>query len=354
MDKLKEALQRANRQLGRSSIVVRREKLRLNAIYPPRPGEADPKRREVALGCAYTVPGIQTALKLALKIEAQLTLGEFDWQPYLKGAQKTAGERSVGEWVQAFEQRFWLTHRDDVNTRNYWRKDWLTAFNKLPWSAPLTEEILINTIEAIEPDTRTRQRVCHRFQSLARFAGLDVNLTPYQGSYAAVGVELRTLPTDDEILAARSKIPSDRWRNVFDLMACYGIRNHEAFYLDWESVTENGIIRLTEGKTGGRLIYPVKAGNWQAFDPLAGLLPDIRLDRAHNAVGETVNHYLRKYLPFKPYDLRHSWARRSFESGLPSDFCARAMGHSLEVHLKTYRRLWGDEPYKKVFEQTIG
>jgi hypothetical protein len=39
--------------------------------------------------------------------------------------------------------------------------------------------------------------------------------------------------------------------------------------------------------------------------------------------------------------------------GLPADFAAKSMGHSLAVHMKHYRRLWGDEPYAKVYKEVM-
>ena len=47
-----------------------------------------------------------------------------------------------------------------------------------------------------------------------------------------------------------------------------------------------------------------------------------------------------QFLPgsFTTYDLRHAWAVRSIRTGLPMTLCARAMGHSVQVHEGQYHR----------------
>jgi integrase len=41
---------------------------------------------------------------------------------------------------------------------------------------------------------------------------------------------------------------------------------------------------------------------------------------------------------FTSYDLRHCWAVRSIRSGLPMTLCAKALGHSVQVHEQQYHR----------------
>ncbi len=291
--------------------------------------------------------GLKAARIRALDLEAQLLAGTFSWEV-------SPLNRSCGEWIELFEKDYWKDKEQTADKLNTFKKEYLSTLSKLPHSQILTAKLLEQVI--LETPPATRVRVCRVFTKLAKFAGLDVNFKHLSGGYESKAVDSRKLPTDEEIANARKKISNPQWRNVYDLMAIYGLRNHEVFFIDWEQFRETGdkLLFVTEGKTGARLVYPLSSDSWTEFEPYLGNIPDVDLSVGHNALGSKVSSYLLHYLPFNPYSLRHCWARRAFQAGLPADFCAKAMGHALAVHLNIYRRFWGDEPYKQVFEKVVG
>ena len=61
----------------------------MRATFPPKPGYGNkPKPYEIITGYGAHSEGLRFAKAKAMKIEAQLLRGIFDWTPRLKGKQK--------------------------------------------------------------------------------------------------------------------------------------------------------------------------------------------------------------------------------------------------------------------------
>jgi integrase len=70
-----------------------------------------------------------------------------------------------------------------------------------------------------------------------------------------------------------------------------------------------------------------------------------------SAVSDRASKQFAKHkIPFRPYDLRHAWAIRSMEFGLPLELAAVQMGHSMTVHSRTYHRWISDRHHKRAFD----
>jgi integrase len=52
-----------------------------------------------------------------------------------------------------------------------------------------------------------------------------------------------------------------------------------------------------------------------------------------------------------PYNLRHSWARRTYEEDWNSELAARAMGHSLYLHEKVYHQFINQGSDMKLYKK---
>lgn len=71
----------------------------------------------------------------------------------------------------------------------------------------------------------------------------------------------------------------------------------------------------------------------------------------NTALGDRAAQYFyRLGLPFKLYDLRHCWARRTLEFGLDAALASQQMGHSLQVHHTIYHAWIGKETHRRAFE----
>lgn len=337
---LKALLKKANSQLGYGYMVVRRNKLRYNAVLPPKRGETEPKRREIALNCAFTKIGIETALLRAQQIEAQLVLGLFRWP-------EEQDPLTVAQGIELLHDRFWRSRSKSEQQKQYWQQDWLVYLRRLPLEEELTPRLLRQVAATYKPNSKSRLRACVVYAALAKEAGMSVDFSDLKGSYSPKEVDTRRLPSDEEIVANRNLLPRPEWQWVYTVMATYGLRNHEVFYVDWSTMDGDGIVYLSEGKTGGRLLYPMPPKGLVLEMP--PMLPCVT-GKTHKDYGDRVSHYFRRY-GIRPYDLRHCYARRMFEQGFNADFVAKAMGHSLSVHMSVYRRFWGDEPYKRLFKE---
>ncbi|MEM6716600.1 MAG: hypothetical protein AAGD09_21015 [Cyanobacteria bacterium P01_F01_bin.56] len=65
---------------------------------------------------------------------------------------------------------------------------------------------------------------------------------------------IREIPSDEDIIRYRNELENPAWQWVYGVMACYGLRNHEVFYLD---LSEFPVVRvLDDTKTGAREVWP--------------------------------------------------------------------------------------------------
>ena len=189
---------------------------------------------------------------------------------------------------------------------------------------------------------------------------LPTDLKSFWGNYGNSQTQLRDLPTDEQIVKVYDSLKNPRWRYVYGMMATYGLRNHEVFFCEspWERMCQrtsaDASVRASDHtssaeiivhqttKTGRHEVWPFYPEWVERFDLINGELPKINTDlntTTLQRVGQQVTTQFRRYgIPFSPYDLRHAWAVRTILMGLPDAVAARMMGHSVQVHNRTYHR----------------
>jgi integrase len=292
---------------------------------------------------------------MALDVDLKILRDRWDWDEWLG----TKGDRPqlVKDWLQQFEADHWQEVAKTPSKVNSWHKDYELKFNHLPADKPLSVELLKRVIlERSQPETRSRQGYAFAYSRLAEFAGLDNSEIRRLGKGYAGGKTIapRSLPTDEAIARAREQF-SDGWGWAFEAMAIYGLRPHEVFKVQIDRLDDNPpVLIVPDGtKTGYHVAFPIPADEWEFRTKYE--LPPVRTEgRNNNQLGMAISQKFRqRSIGFKPYDLRHSYARRGFEFGFPPDFLAQSMGHSLDVHLKSYRAWWGDQPYLKVYREVL-
>lgn len=342
-----ERLNRVNGRLRAAKIPVKvaqlGEKLYLRGTLPPAPGSVKdrPYQQRVALGLPANPRGLAVAETKAKEAGTEIELKTFDWEKY-------RGERAetVGEWVERF-------HRQFEGAALTWDKDYQASFNKLPQNAPLTTELLRQTLEGVKaqkPNSRVQLRVYNAFRKLAVYADLSTDgLKCLKGSYSAREVDPRTLPTDEAIAKMRSQIKDPGWRWLFGMLAAYGLRGHEAYKVD---LVDFPTVRVPEDtKTGARFVwplYPEWAVKWKLNERMLPPLADIP-NYTNGQLGTKTAKFFER-MPCDAYDLRHCYARRCFEFGYSPEFGAKMMGHSPDVHCNTYRRWIDEEVYWRIYQ----
>lgn len=345
-------ISQANGRLKSANVRARIErigqKLYLQATLPPKPdsNRSAPYQQRIALGIAAHPAGISLAEKEARKISALLDCKQFSWEPYL--TDRRLAPHSVGDWLDRFEAEF----RQTVEPIT-WRTDYEAIFKKLPANTPLTEEILRTALISIPPNTKTRKRAATTLNKFAEFAGLEPDFSSLRGNYSSAQVEPRDLPDDAEIVRVYHSIRSDGWKWVYGMLATYGLRNHEVFYLDISDLVSGGSsIAVKEGKTGKRLVWSFYPEWVETFRLREVILPKVT-GKTHIDYTNRVCKYFSRYLPFGALNLRHRWAIRTLEFGLPHELAAKQMGHSVTIHEKTYHRWLTAETHQKAFDALI-
>jgi integrase len=324
-------------------------KLRLRATLPPKPGstKTDDYQQRISIGLPANLAGLREAEREARLVGAQLASREFSWARYL-GAEALPETKPCERWVNEFHRHYIQVNGGKETT---WQGDYAKVLKKLPPHSPLTPQQLETLILKTKPNTKSRVRACMVAGAIAKFARLEFDPKPYRGNYSPAQVTPRNLPSDQMVAKYRYSLTNPAWRWVYGMMATYGLRNHEVFHLDLSAFPIVQVLQPT--KTGSREVWPCFpewADEWGLRDPQ---LPNCDLNRPNDKLGHTVTEYLSPKLPFSPYDLRHAWAVRTLEFGWPDALSAQQMGHSLEVHNRTYQRWINTRHHQRVYDLLV-
>lgn len=348
LEKLNAKLKIANTGI---KIVQRGAKLSLVGMLPRKDGTGKAQQR-IALDIYANPAGLKRAYAEAIKLSSLLALKEFDWSLYRPETEKP---KTVGEWVARFESEYFNRRARTPQSEMTWSCHYHAFFKRMAPDLPLTANLLKQTIFLSNPDTRTRQMYCLAANALAKFTGIEFNASPYSGSYSPKLVTPRELPSDEQIIEWRERWTDPQWQYVFGLMACYGLRNHEVFYLDLESLkTSPGILTVIGGKTGKRRVWPCHAhwwDEWHLWD--SSLMPTVAEARNNHLWGAKITRRFKREGIDQPYNLRHAWAVRTLEIGLDVSLAAAQMGHSLKIHCDVYHHWISDRTHQKAFDEIL-
>jgi integrase len=327
--------------------------LYLRATLPPKPsiGKSEPYQQRIATGYSANAQGLALAEAEAKTVAGLLEAGRFTWERYLKD--KGPQEKAVADWITEFEADYFTRRDRNPKSDLTWKKDYANTFKKLPAEAALTTELILDAVRATEADSKARKRVCLVLGKLATFAGLQVDLRPYRGNYSPSSVKPHELPSDELIAQWFYRIPNLQWRQVYALLATYGIRPSEVWHLE---LTDLPILTVTdETKTGRRRVWPYYPEwvSWVQLGPDGPGLPNCTGATADD-LGHRVATQFRRYgVPFPPKMLRHAWAVRTLAFGLDTSEAARQMGHSEAIHCQVYHRWLDDRHHQRTFERVI-
>ncbi|NEP16270.1 MAG: site-specific integrase [Leptolyngbya sp. SIO4C1] len=355
------ALEKVNQRLKAAQLGLtierRGEKLNLRGTLPPRPQSPRLKsyQQRIPLGLPATKAGLKQIEQTAKVVAASLIQKTFDWRDYLgpSAGLRRAGA-SLSETIEAFEQHFFterapLTRADSLKTT--WEKSYAPYLRKLQQMAEhhaqySLSEAIYAAVQSTRANSRSRQVCCTALAAFADFMQLDlpIELKTYWGRYGSSRTQARQLPSDEQIVAVYDQLQNPHWRFVYGVMATYGLRNHEVFFCDYARLSQpDGVIEVLETtKTGSHAVWPFYPEWVERFQLPQLSLPNIQTDLTRTTlqrIGQQVTTQFRRYdIPFSPYDLRHAWAVRTILLGLPDTVAARMMGHSVQVHNRTYHR----------------
>ncbi|MDZ8136304.1 MAG: site-specific integrase [Nostoc sp. DedQUE04] len=356
MKNIEHALKEANGRLRIYGIKIEQigVRLYLRATLPPKPLALKNGWHQQKINITVAnLDGVKLAEKEGKLLRLRLDTKTFDWNDYLKSEPQNSKVKTIGELIQEFEKDYFERRQRNFKTESTWKVEYQTVFKTLPQHEILNTEVLKQAILTTTPDTRTRKRFCLTLQLLAKFADLDFNPNSYSGSYSYRNRQIRSLPTDKLIFECHSNLADAKWQWIFGMLATYGLRNHEVFFLDLEQLRAgNKIITVLAGKTGYRKIWPFHPKWFDSFGLPNVKIPEINLNRNNSAIGRTVTQRFRRNdgLPFRVYDLRHAWAIRTLEYGIDITLAAQQMGHSLSVHSNLYHAWINAEHHQRAFD----
>lgn len=349
-------LSEANQRLkaGNCAVKVNQQggRLYLRGTLPPKPGsdKSNPYQQRINRGYFFNPAGIKRAEADANQVNRDLMLEQFDWKNW---SEEKVEANIVKHWITSFEKDYFTRRDRNPKSETTWSKDYCTPFKKLPQDEPLTAEVLITATKAYLPDTRSRKRACSAYSALAKFAGLAIDLSSLRGNYRPTAIRREDVPNDDLILEWGDRIPHPEWLNFYRLVATYGLRNHEAFYVDLKQLKIDPIAVVRGGKTGYRAVsLPCPKAWWQEwFAERDVSMPKVTA-KSNSHYGNVSSQYFKRLgLPFHIYDLRHAHAGRMALKGIDPSIAARSQGHSLKVHSEIYLNFLNADNLRTLLDQ---
>lgn len=329
-------------------IEARGDRLSIVATLPPKPNSSrtDRHQQRISLHTLANGEGLSHAYRMAQLIGSQLATDKFTWSDWIDTPSRQV--LTVSDWIERARENY----LNDGGREETWKTEYDQAFKRLPQGEPLTLDLLLNSLFTTEPNTRTRRRYALAFAYLCDVAGIENDFREKTGNYSPSSVSPRLVPQDDLIMRHYVNLnPYPHWQWVYGVMACYGLRNHEIMFCDFDNFPLCYVFRGKSRKERYAYpLYPEWADDWRLWEMNR---PDIS-GKSHGDLGHRVSQAFRRYgVPFSPYTLRHARARRGVEFGEDPSFTALQMGHSLQVHLTIYRPWLSLETTNKAYQDIL-
>ena len=316
--------------------------------------------QRISLNLPANLEGLIECKKLLQLLLLQLKHNQFQWDNWKKNIKKNKSKKNnqILKEIKGFKADFFNDPQRTSSissTKTTWDsayKPYLRRLQKISEddNKNLSADLFCKTLLSYQSHSRSRQQCSSSLGLFARH--LDINLPEnwkkLGSGYSLHNYRFRELPDDNLIKELWSSIPNPKWKLVYGVLACYGLRNHEVFFSDFSSISKKGdnVLRvLPNTKTGEHQVWPFHPEWIDLFqlNQLSGkekLLPSINTDLNKTTlqhIGRRVSEQFRRYnLPITPYDLRHAWAIRTIHIGLPDTVSASMMGHSVSIHTRTY------------------
>ena len=321
-------LDRINARLKEDGLRVRVEargnRLCLRATLPIKDGTGT-KQQRIPLDTSST----EEADTRARELGRQLRDKAFSWETWDL-------VQTVDYTIADFREAGKALYESKYRTETAWKKKWQPALNKLPPdSVPCSQTVLLRTIERMKPGSAGRRDQGNVIAQIARTLKFDYEeLQAAARGYSAASLTPRNIPKDSEIVKLYSAIKLPHWKWMYGMCATYGLRPHEIVEC---RLTREGNCEIDDDtKTGHHIAWPCNADWVEQFE----LRKIERPSQGKATVAKVANDYLheRGPLPWPLYNLRHAYAIRVLLKGVPPEIGAQLMGHSPEVHHRTYHR----------------
>ena len=356
-------LQQENALLKRVKLEQRGSSLHLRGTFPDRADPGQTKRMRLSLGLAANAANLDRAAEWAHKVDRWLRSGRFYWE----SVDSLIGRLDHSWTTQAFAEKLeevfeQLNPGVPKTSATAWGKRYKPTIKALlRYRGPCTTEGLIKALQLIESPSARRTAGSVVNQG-ARQLRIDVDTKAIAEStrgYTARAVNPRQIPSDELIESLIDQIKLPHWRWMYGMLWLFGIRPHE--------ITGAKLIER-DGSWVLRVVDDTKTGAREAWAAPNAMIKRYKLDQVCRPpqdkynVAKSCSDYLvssgsngrggrrKPIIPFPLYNLRHAYAIRLLEAGMPSEVGARLMGHSVELHNSTYKR-WIDQNHMQTLHQ---
>lgn len=309
-------------------IQLRGRSYALEATLPLRHGPGR-KQQKITLGRVTLLEAERRALELSHQIRS----ATFSWEAWEKPS--APGVITVDAFRAAAERLHASKYRTDPERgHKNWTKNWLPALRKLPLAGAVTEKTLLQVVECLPENGSSRRNQGTILAQVAESLSIPTaRLRKACAGYGAGRLTPRDIPEDGVITSTLERVSARHWRWCLGMLATYGLRPHEL-----EEITPSSDktwIVADHTKTGSRQVHPCPSAWYESFE-LGAIAkpPPSRLE-----LSARLSYQLRRIkAPFTCYALRHAYAIRLMEKGVPPELGCRLMGHSLQTHETHYKR----------------
>lgn len=340
-------------------------------LKPSRIGKVDKPNEQtpISLGIPFNLDGLKTAEEEARELGKLKARQQFQWnEKYLRTqAPKPEVVPTIGELLEQFEEKYFLTRKRNRQSENTY-----SNYSRILSRHGLRDELFNKTtikkmIERTPAGTGDRQVLVNALSVLCNIFDFEFNFKGYKDGYKP---KKRILPTDKEIEDKFNNFKPTKynrtsqwqqWQWVYGMLATYGLRPHEVFAIDIESFIDPANVlhelkldeATTEGiKTGERTVFPLHPEWVELFD-----LKNVKIPKLTNNFKAKTSQVGRRFLGakigFPPYNLRHAYAVRGHELGVPIKEMADNMGHSVDMHTTTYQKYMTIDSRRIVYQNAM-
>lgn len=353
--------------MGQSGIDVRAHSIRVTFTHCGRQ-----YRRTLYMNgqpLAPTPTNLRYAERLAAEIRDRIRLGLFSLAEYFPASGDTASaltvERQLHDWLAA--QRIEPSTRAGYDSAI---RFWQAALPGKALTALKPSEIM----RAIAARSDLSGKTVNNYVSVLRSAlDLAIRDRALRDNPAAAipAASHQRMPPDPfasderDIIIKHFERADARLGNLVQFWAWTGLRTSELFALQWADCDlRSGAIQISAATVQHTRRQATKTSTARVVKLNSRALQALQAQRAHTYMKATEvflrplddapwgdpREFLRLWVPAlralkmryrRPYNLRHTYATAMLMAGMTPAFCARQMGHSVEVFLRTYSK-WID------------
>ncbi len=317
---------------------------------------------------------IKYAERLAAEIRGKIRLGTFSLAEYFPASGDTQAQTTVGtqldNWLKA--QRIEQSTRDGYSSGvKFWKRTMQdTALRALKHSDILTA--IAARSELSGKTINNYVQVLREAFAMARLDG-DIAVNPVAeiqpAKYQKPEVDPFTRQEADAIVDEIAKKHPGQVANFVQFWMWTGMRTSEIFGLRWDNVdlasssvmVSEAVVRgvhkdrtktnvQREVKLNSMALAAIKAQKQHTFLASAEVFQDPRYgtpwidERAFRRSYWTPTLKRLEIRYRRPYNMRHTYATVMLMSGMNNSWCAKQLGHSIEMFQRTYSKwLDGDQ-----------